>query len=245
MAGNDQYTKSLLDFDGNITDTNAGGSAHTWTAHGGATTTAVQIKFGTASLTANAGAGWIDTPDSSDFVFGSGDFTVDIWGWKGGGDGTLRIISGQANVSGVDVSFYMGVDTSNHLTAFVSTDGSAGTTVAGTTAVPTGGWNFYTLVRTGNTLRLFLNGVQEGGDQTFTGNVNNSVSSLSIGRAGDLAGNGWIGFTDEFRLSVGIARWTTNFTPPTDAYTLDISTPSIYVEGSGVNLRQRNVVVAY
>ena len=48
--------------------------------------------------------------------------------------------------------------------------------------------------------------------------VNNSAYKIAIGRYGENGSaymNGWI---DEFRFSKGIARWTTNFTPPTSAY---------------------------
>lgn len=46
MAVDDIYTKSLLHFDGNITDE----SGKTWTAYGGAATSGTQKKFGSGAL---------------------------------------------------------------------------------------------------------------------------------------------------------------------------------------------------
>src|SRR5262245_3032440 len=54
-SGNDASTKVLLSFDGadastTITDTAAGGAAHTWTAAGNAQIDTAQFKFGGSSL---------------------------------------------------------------------------------------------------------------------------------------------------------------------------------------------------
>ena len=47
------------------------------------------------------------------------------------------------------------------------------------------------------------------------------ASGLRIGhqQAGP-AGYGFIGYIDELRISKGIARWTTDFDPPTGPYTI-------------------------
>jgi hypothetical protein len=86
-----------------------------------------------------------------------------------------------------------------------------------TNAVNTG-FHHLALVRTGNVLKLFIDGVQEGGNVAITGSVNDSAQPMTIGRPGDVASNEWLGNIDEFRLSVGAARWTSNFTPWTVPY---------------------------
>ena len=73
MAVDDQYTKSLLHFDGNLTDE----SGKTWTAYGGAATSTAQKKFGTHALYLDGTDDYINTYGSSDFAFGTGDFTVE------------------------------------------------------------------------------------------------------------------------------------------------------------------------
>ena len=82
--GNDGFTKVLLQFNGadastTITDVNAGGSAHTWTANGNAQIDTAQSKFGGASLLCDGTGDYVTTPDHADFTLGSSDFTIDCW----------------------------------------------------------------------------------------------------------------------------------------------------------------------
>lgn len=218
LSGNDAFTKILLHMDGSnggtaFTDSNIGGSAHSWIAHS-ATTDTGTVKFGTASLNCGAAAGYIDTPDSSDFTLGSGDWTVDFWFNVQGGAGTQRRSYGQSDSTGAVVAVNGGLLTSN--ACFLQAGGSPNITVSGTTAITTAGWHHYAGVRAGNVLKLFVDGIQEGGDVAFTGAVTNSADNFSVGRA--TLSQIWNGFIDEFRLSVGIARWTANFTPPANQY---------------------------
>lgn len=224
-SGNDTYTKILLHFNGSdasttITDDNAGGSAHTWTANGDAQLDTAIAHLGTAALLCDGSGDYIDTPDHSDFTLGSGPWTVDFWfNTNGVGNGTNRRAfghCGSANTSAV-LSIIGGMGTDNLMKLQVS-DGSATTIVPLTTTITSSGWHHFAGVRSGNNLKVFLDGVQEGGDIAFVGSVVNPSAAFAVGRRGEVTGSEWRGSIDEFRLSVGIARWTTNFTPPTDEY---------------------------
>lgn len=229
IGGNDIYTKILLHMNGSdggtvFTDSNIGGAAHTWTATNAVTSTTTP-KFGTASGFFN-GTGWIDTPDHNDFTFGSGDWTADCWFNRAGGDNTRRLMFGQMDPTGspANQSIYIelynandaGVGNANCLAARVSN--GINTMIVGTTAITSTGWHHVAFVRTGNVLKLFLDGVQEGGNVAFTGSIQNSTGKFAVGRGGEYPSLQWNGYIDEFRLSVGIARWTSNFTPPTFAW---------------------------
>jgi len=219
QGGNDSFTKILLHFDGTdgsttITDSNAGGSAHTWTNHTGSIATA-QSKFGGSSYA----AGWVDTSDHADFTLGSNNFTIDTWFYRSGGDGALRFMCGQCD-SGQTIT------TRTCELLLLNTNvvygqgfvGSSPRSVTGTTTFTSTGWHHAALVRTGNTLKLFVDGTQEGGDGSLSGTVNDSANKYSVGRDGEFALQQWNGYLDEFRLSVGIARWTSNFTPSIQPY---------------------------
>lgn len=219
--GNDSFTKVLLHFNGTdgsttITDDNFGGSAHTWSNHTGSISTS-SSKFGGASY--NAGStGWVDTPDHADYTLGTSDFTIDSWFSRQGGDGTIRFICGQSDSTNTpgNRSWNVYLSNSNKLAADLWVAGAA-TSFNGTTTVTNGTWHHAALVRSSNTIYLFLDGVGEA-TATFGNTVQDSSATLSVGRLGDFTTLNWNGFIDEFRLSVGTARWTTNFTPPTAEY---------------------------
>ena len=222
--GNDTYTKILLHFNGSdagttITDDNAGGSAHTWTANGNANTDIGIVKFGTAALLCDGSGDYVTTSDHSDFTLGSGDWTVDFWFYVSGGLGTNRRAFGQVNSANTiaGTAILGGLNTSNQISMVASVGSNNFNVVSSSTFIAVG-WHHAAFVRTSNTLKLFIDGVQEGGDVAITGTVNNVSSDWSVGRRGEVTANPWNGSIDEFRLSVGIARWTSNFTPPTDEY---------------------------
>jgi hypothetical protein len=89
----------------------------------------------------------------------------------------------------------------------------------------TGTWYHIAVVRNGTVILIFIGGVS----QTLTENTaigtNNlyfftSGSLLTIGRRGDSSAEYLNGWMDEFRYNVGVARWTTGFTPEVAAYDL-------------------------
>lgn len=215
VNGNDQFTKVLLHLDGNLNDVNAGGSSHTWTAHGSSFVTSGQ-RFGSGALQCP----YIDTPANSDFNLGSGDWAVDfVFDTLGLGNGASRNLTGQnpASFTFGATSFFVQITSANKLTLTVSS-GSSFTTVTGTTSLTSAGLHQAQVGRAGNVLRLFLDGVQEGGDVSFSATIPSSTNALSVGRSGEYSLETFAGIIDEYRLSVGSPRNTADFTPPTSAY---------------------------
>lgn len=222
IGGNDSFTKVLLHFNGSdasttFTDSNAGGSAHTWTANGDAKLSTTSPKFGSAAGLFDGTGDWIDTPDHADFTLGSGEFTIDFW-LKCSTSGQMYIC-GQVNAAaGTSSQSFEIVKLSGDTMragVYVSTTLSSCTS---TTTFTDGVWHHIAFVRTGNTLRLFVDGTQEGGDTAFSGTVNNATDTFSIARNGAYTGTPYNGRIDEFRFSVGVARWTAKFSPPVSPY---------------------------
>jgi len=250
-GGNDAFTKVLLTCDGSdlgttFTDSNAGGSAHTWTAAGNAHTDTAEKKFGTASALLDGTGDYVSTPDHADFSLGSGAWTIDLWFNCTAPTGTNRALGGQGDVAvtAATTAWSLFRTTADKIRVNVYVGGVASqidSTSTFTDAVNTG-WHHVAVVRTGDILRMFIDGVQEGGDVAITGTVNNATDVLAIGALGAYVAEVWLGWIDEFRISVGIARWTAAFEPPGFAATT--AALDIVLANSGTPAWQTNDIAA-
>lgn len=217
MSGNDSNTKVLLHFDGadastTITDSNAGGSAHTWTANGNAQIDTAQSVFGGASLLLDGTGDYVSCADHADFEV-SGDYTIDC---------RIRAnsITGNQCVFGKtpadNFGPYMMRQESGALKFYASSNGTSHDIASAKSvgSISTGIWYHIAVVRSGNNYYTFLDGVQQATWSSSAAPFNNTTA-LRIGVLTTV--NFWNGWIDEFRLSHS-ARWTAGFTPPTQPY---------------------------
>ncbi len=213
-SGNDSFAKVLLHFEGAdagtvITDNNAGGSAHVWTAAGNANTDNAQTKFGLTSLATDGTGDWVSTPDHADFNLGTSSFAIEVFFRCTATAGSVKEISGQGAdlTTAATLSFNIIRNASNQIQASVS-NGTTLTTLTSTTtftdAVNTG-WHHAKVSRSDTTLSLTIDGTLEDSD-TLTGTVPNVADALFVGKGSTGSSAGWIGWLDEYRLSVGDAR---------------------------------------
>ena len=97
------------------------------------------------------------------------------------------------------------------------------------TDLPTFEWAHFSIVRSGTTLTIYLNGTQVA-QQTSYSNQTDVEEILEIGRSGSISNNNWVSqlvtpncFLDEIRIS-NTARYTANFTPATEPFQNDDNT---------------------
>lgn len=219
IGGNDSDTVLLLPFDGSdgatsTTDTSVGGSTHTITFGGTAQLDTAEKKFGSASLLLDGNSDYITAPDSADWAFGTGDFTIDMW--TNVDDPTtsgVEILIGQYvnNENRFFLYIFQGslrflAESANN--QFIFLDSGSGTLSSG--------WNHVALVRSSNTWDIYYNGTSVDSN-TASDSMPDLSSLLYIGQEGN-SGSYFSGHIDELRVSKGVARWTTDFTPPTEAY---------------------------
>lgn len=230
-TGNDAFTKILLHMDGanggtTFTDVNAGGAAKTWTAtntFGTSTTTTANKKFGTASLITSNTVTYISTPYSTEFDLGTQDFTIDFWFNNNGAIGGIAGVVGNpidSSPSLADTTWYF-TRASTGGTGSIDFSVGNGVTVAqilGSTNIVAAGWHHIEASRAAGVIRLFIDGVQQGSSLSWA-SIPTKAAPITIGVPYVNAGGIANAMYDEFRLSVGIARHTANFTPPTAQYT--------------------------
>lgn len=183
--------------------------------YGHVSVTTSQKELGTGSLYFPDGGAYLQLADSDDWNFGTGDFTIDMWVRWNSTTGAQCLICQYEDASNVWTLWKQ----TDHKLKFYAADDGVTKAVYTMTNAPTftiGVWYHITLCRSTTNIYMFINGVS----QTLTANtavgtndLGDLTGTLNIGLS--VAGtadyfNGWI---DEVRISKGIARWTSNFTP--------------------------------
>jgi len=232
------YTKFLCHFDGAdggtiLTDVSS--SQHTISLNDNAQLDTAQKKFGTASLLLDGTGDFLTVPDSADFDFGSGNFTIDCWVRFNAVSGNMIFISQwESNVSKSSwVLFY------NHgateLRFLYSTDGTTTSGQVVKTWTPsTGTWYHIAIVRNGTNMVVYIDGVGGTPLAVSTDTISNQAIKMKIGTFlsdGNESSfmNGWM---DEIRVSKGIARWTADFTPPIEQYNVENTKLLLHFDGT-------------
>lgn len=210
--GNDEYTVLLLHFDGadgSGTFVDSSPRGHTVYKSGNPLITTAKSVFGGSCVKFDGVDDYLYLDGHNDFAFGTGDFTIDFWIWRGP---NARIFADWR--SGEGAFPCLATTTAAGIQYFVSS--AARITSGGSTFLDT---KFYhvAVTRQGTSTRLFLDGVQVGSTWTDTSNYGVGTNRPAIG-AGPYVNSYDDGWIDEFRISKGIARWTSNFTPPTRPY---------------------------
>lgn len=151
---------------------------------------------------------YLTVPNSADFRFGTGDFTIE-WYMNNSGSqlyprifsmGTLSNFTTSIAVSIESGSFYFWINRGANLIGSVSV---------------TNVWTHFAITRSGTSIRVFRNGVQLGSTLTSSNNFNDTVSPLTFGNEGIRADNtAYQGLITNFHIVKGTALYTTTFCVP-------------------------------
>jgi hypothetical protein len=175
-----------------------------------------QKRFGSASLACDGSGDWISTPDSDDFYL-SGDFTIEAFvrtAVAGGSSVDIPIFS-QYQSTASD-SNRVHVNASRGLMTFYAqgTGSTVIVSVSTTYNMPANTWVHCAATRSGNTFRLFANGVMLVED-TQAVSLPNIAGPAYWGFARQASATRSLnGYLDDARITKGVARYTANFTPP-------------------------------
>jgi hypothetical protein len=241
-GGLDSSTKLLLHMDGaddGTVFTDSSTSPHTMSRNGTVTKTGTK-KFGTASAYFG-GYGtnqYLTAPDSEDWNFGAGDFTLDFWinmpdVTHGGDDGLSAIMGPSYNAYNWHAVCWVAPSNSTFSTGimFYAKNGSQGELFrfeqGSTSGYVNNTWYHIAVTRNGSTWKLWRDGTTiatRSGSETLV----NWTYPWVIGALGIAGYREYKGYIDEVRISKGIDRtgqvgdpmYTTGatFTPPTQAY---------------------------
>lgn len=220
----DKYTSLLMHMDG----VNNGGvfleeTGKTVTRVGTPITSNAQSVFGNSSLTGITAADHLTVENHNDFSLGDDDFTVECWIRVPNLSGRKTIMCHRQTWNGYH-SFSVSLNNQQIYFQYGTPD-AANTdfyfNFAGAYALKINTWLHIAIVRNGGSIKGYCNGGVSGNIVNIgTKTLNTPRNPLRIGAANDNAYlyNPFVGYIDEVRISKGIARYTSNFTPPTEPF---------------------------
>jgi len=200
-------------------ETNASGGTYIAYIFAGGESTAATAR----SVYFDGSDDYLKSAASSNYDFGSGDFTVEGWfkisnniGWISyGGIVNVWQYGNSRKMWSIQLA-----DEGGPLTFQLSADGSTSTTVASGGNIYKGQWYHFAAVRNGNNCKLFVNGTQVGSTGTFSGSIySNTTDALNIGSIGNqtvLTPNAYI---SNIRVTKGQALYTSSFKVTTEPLT--------------------------
>lgn len=206
MDGADGYTV-FLDLKGNVA-----------TPVGNAKISTAQSKFGVSSLYLDGTGDLLTIPNSASLYVGASDFTLEMWVRRDAGSSGRLYSHGEVgghiwpifelDVGAAGATLRLGYQNANTTTNFTAT-----------VSIPDGVWTHLAATRYGNQIYLFVNGVL-GASGLWANTVYNSGTQVCVGGYYNYESPYacFKGHIDDLRLTKGVARYTANFTPPTEPF---------------------------
>jgi hypothetical protein len=173
------------------------------------------VKYGTGSMAFDGSGDWLQIPNSQNFNFGSGNFTVEGWVYCTNTTPRQDIFTTPANGSGYNgLSF--GINNGNFEITSSWSSGSWQILFASAGAIVANTWYHFAIVRNGGTLTVYINGTSTYSNTTLGTNslvFGTDPATISYGRINQGDARYLYGNIDDFRVTKGAARYTANFTP--------------------------------
>ena len=183
-----------------------------FTGHGSAQTSTAQYKFGNSSILLNGSTDYIDAGTNTALAPGSGNFTAEWWFYMTSNAGAYRnwwatdghyVTENAIRVS--TASNGLGIEVATVYTKILAVE----------YLYTTGGWHHIAIVRNGSSVKAYLDGTDVGaGAGTGSDSTDFSANGCILGALPTVPGYYFPGYMQDIRLTKGVARYTSNFTPP-------------------------------
>jgi hypothetical protein len=179
--------------------------ARTLTTVGNAQVSTTNSKFGSGCALYDGTGDSVTAPDSNDFRFGTGDFTVEAWV-------RLASLGSFRNIVRFEASsppYHLRINSANQVEW-----GTTGNIVNTVGTLLQDVWYHCAASRQGSTVRAFLDGV--GNPATNSTDLSGTGGTMHIGGSSFVMN----GRLEDVRITKGVARYTSNFTPPPGPFPL-------------------------
>jgi hypothetical protein len=172
-------------------------------------------KYGTGSLSFDGSTSYLQSQIGQNFIFYTGNWTIECWIYISSSVNNQTPYSIADSANQISIKF----DASNNLIFYVYVNSTyiinGGT--GSSSALSLNTWYHHAIVRNGTNISCYLNGVSTS-STTISSSVNINGQSINCIIGGETpTGRLFNGYIDDFRITKGYARYTSNFTPPTQA----------------------------
>jgi lysophospholipase L1-like esterase len=212
----DEYTKILIHFnggDGSAIFTDEMGNA--WSTSGGSVQTTSSIYDGDSSgVFVNTSKQYITTNNTTWFYPDTQDFTIEFAAKRNNYNSRENIFGcAPSNGAALQIAMQVYFAADNKIQLGI-TNGTTSVFLASRSQVNDTNWHNYTIQRESTMLYVFQDGVEIGNTSVAStySIVNTAPANWSIGRNGGYDGYYTNAYLDEFRYSIGIARYQPNYT---------------------------------
>lgn len=204
--------------DGSTTFVDKSPSPKTVAAYGNAKVSSTQSRWGASAYFDGSGDYLLAAPVGSSFAFGTGDFTVECWVNTSTTAEKIFVGCYNSSITSWQLNIYQGklywYSIGNHL--------------AGSLPINDGAWHHIAATRSSGVLRLFVDGVLDK-SISLPSNYANQLLALEVGAQVNARNSAYdlVGYIDEIRITKGVARYTANFTPPTEPFAETAAQPAL------------------
>lgn len=227
MAIDSNYYSTTLVLNGEGTDgatvfTDISPSPKTPTVYGNTQIDTAYAKTGSASILFDGTGDYLSYASDAGYDFGTGDFTVETW-WRPTGattDYCLAALATPAASTDAEIGwglFHLGATNSGKVQGFFI----SGTTyyiLNSTSALSAGVWAHIVFERVSGVIYLYINGVMQAFSAAAASINAPSSRTLRLGTWKTGAPTYANGSMDGFRITKGVGRYTTTFTPSTELF---------------------------
>jgi hypothetical protein len=168
-------------------------------------------KFGTGAIEFDGTGDWLLIKNNDSLIFRTGSFTVEGWFYGTDSTASMPIFS----IGRYDAGILMRINFhGSNDSLYINNVAYNWDPVSN---FPLNQWNHVALVRSGSNLYVFVNGTSVL-STTNSADINQTTDTYIGAQTHEKTTVPFIGFIDDLRITKGVARYTTTFTPPTKAF---------------------------
>jgi hypothetical protein len=166
------------------------------------------VKYGTGSLAFDGTGDYLNALANPVFAFGSGDFTIESWVYITAAKNQGIFDTRNSGPSSTGIVF--SINASNSLNVYIG-----GSILNSSASLSLNTWTHVACVKSSGTITIYIDGVARG---SVSNSTNLTDTTPTVGTVVDYRNTGSTymlqGYIDDLRITKGLARYTSAFTPP-------------------------------